>query len=224
MSKTREWVCFYLPNAINELVMEYVESPHRTWFDMAREGEFESCTHCPLEFIEKVLLGACEGRYKQLAQWAIDHRAQDMDTALLYAIHCGNLEMVQWTIEKGAKNFDAAVETCIQLDQHQLLTCLLTFPLESLEQHLVSAGLNGKYECLKILMAHKPPEMEAPGCASVCGGNLDCVKLCVDHGATNFGYMFGIACCNKTQDIIEYLRDKVKKCKVCNLSTHEHFQ
>lgn len=195
--------------------MDYFESPRRVWFDMAHAGEFESCTHCPQECRNEILWGACEGRYKQLAQWAIENRAQDMDIGLLHAIRSGDLKMVQWTIANGATNFDKACATCIYFNQTLIMKYLLSYPLKTLEHLAKEACCLDRTECLELLLRHKSSELSDPSYYAIVTGKLKSLKLCIAYGFKNWDAMFLLACCNRQTHIMEYLREKASRCKYC---------
>lgn len=224
MSKTRQLVCLYLNHDITGLIMQYFESERRVWFGMAEAGEFESCMDSPLECRNDILWGACNGRFLTLAQWAVNNRAQDMDTGLLHAIRGGDLEMVQWTIANGAKNFDKACETCIYFNEPLLMAYLLSYPLKSLDHHAKQACCFGRTECLELLLRHKSSELCDPAHYAIVTGQLECLKLCVAYGFKNWNAMFLLACRNRQTHILEYLRPHATRCKYCDRSIEEHFQ
>lgn len=154
MKQTRQYILQHLPHDVVGIVIWYLKSS-KSWYEKARNGQYESCMKCPLQWCECALFGACYSGYHHIIDyllskhtisvaWALTSYALEknyinvvgvfLDHGMIILPHIvkcmvmeGNLEMTEFLIRRNIATVDEAYYHACCFKKYDIAQRMLEF-------------------------------------------------------------------------------------------------
>jgi hypothetical protein len=128
MFQTRTLLNTHFPKEVTNVIVSYITSKNRDWWEIAHVGEYETCLNIPNASSDRGLYGACAGGHIELAELMISRGATIFDGGLYNACYHGHEDIAQLMISLGANNLDRAFVGALRGGHRETINFIKAYP------------------------------------------------------------------------------------------------